>query len=278
MNNEKMGFYIATLRKSKNMSQKELAEKLNITDKAVSKWERGLSSPDISLLKPLANIFDVSIEELINGEKSDLQEKDTDTSIDTAIKYADNVVKREKRSLHNIFLLAFSAILLIGIIVCAIVDVAISQSFTWSPIPIVSVIFTFLVFAPSIKCGIKGFIFSLITFSVFVIPFLFVLNLLIESNGLIIAIGLRASIVVIAYLWIDFLLYKKLKSRVWLATAITVLLVIPVNFLINLIISLYIEQPKIDIWDIMTYSILLIISLTFFIVDYFTRKKTSLGN
>lgn len=54
MNNEKMGKFICDMRKSQKLTQKDLAEKLKITDKAVSKWERGISCPDISLLVPLA--------------------------------------------------------------------------------------------------------------------------------------------------------------------------------------------------------------------------------
>ena len=57
----KTGKFIAEKRKAMNMTQNELAEKLHITDKAVSKWERGLSFPDISILIPLAEILNISL-------------------------------------------------------------------------------------------------------------------------------------------------------------------------------------------------------------------------
>lgn len=57
---EKTGRFICTMRKEKNLTQKELAQSLDVTDKAISKWERGLSCPDISLLIPLAKALDVS--------------------------------------------------------------------------------------------------------------------------------------------------------------------------------------------------------------------------
>lgn len=69
MNVEKTGKFIAELRKEKQMTQRDLGEKLFITDKAVSKWERGLASPDISLLVPLAELLGVSTTELLNGER-----------------------------------------------------------------------------------------------------------------------------------------------------------------------------------------------------------------
>ena len=69
MGENKIGQFIAKLRKEKQMTQRELAEQLHITDKAVSKWERGLSCPDISLLTSLAGILGVTTSELLNGKK-----------------------------------------------------------------------------------------------------------------------------------------------------------------------------------------------------------------
>ena len=69
MDNEKFGKFIKELRKEKNLTQKQLADKINITDKAVSKWERGLSFPDITMLNILSKELNVSVEELLNGEK-----------------------------------------------------------------------------------------------------------------------------------------------------------------------------------------------------------------
>ena len=74
----KLGEKIAQLRKDKNMTQSELAEKMCITDKAVSKWERSLSSPDIRTIKKLAEVFDVSIEELM-GEVTETTKTENKT-------------------------------------------------------------------------------------------------------------------------------------------------------------------------------------------------------
>ena len=57
MDTEKMGALIAKMRKEKGLTQKELADQLHVTDRAVSKWERGICCPDISLLEDLANIL-----------------------------------------------------------------------------------------------------------------------------------------------------------------------------------------------------------------------------
>nr|MBP3259346.1 helix-turn-helix domain-containing protein [Bacilli bacterium] len=69
MNQEKIGKFIAELRKEKKMTQQELADKLNVTDRAVSHWENGRRLPDYSLLKELCDILSISINELFAGEK-----------------------------------------------------------------------------------------------------------------------------------------------------------------------------------------------------------------
>ena len=69
MNQEKIGKFISEIRKEKGITQQELANKLGVTDKAVSKWERGRSMMDISLLKPLSECLGVSVLEIINGER-----------------------------------------------------------------------------------------------------------------------------------------------------------------------------------------------------------------
>lgn len=68
--NEKVGLFIAKLRKEKGMTQQELADKLNITDKAISKWENGRCLPDVFFLNQLSEIFQVTVEEILNGERN----------------------------------------------------------------------------------------------------------------------------------------------------------------------------------------------------------------
>ena len=68
MNQIKIGKFISECRKEKKLTQSQLAEKMNITDKAVSKWENGKSLPDISLLLPLCEILGISLNELFIGE------------------------------------------------------------------------------------------------------------------------------------------------------------------------------------------------------------------
>ena len=73
MDQIKIGRFIAECRKQKTLSQLQLAAMLKITDKAVSKWERGISKPSSSIMLELCEILDISVSELLNGEKTNSQ-------------------------------------------------------------------------------------------------------------------------------------------------------------------------------------------------------------
>ena len=68
MSSKSLGEMISSLRKEKNMTQNDLAEKMNVTDKAVSKWERNLSCPDVNSIPKLAEILGGSVNELLNAQ------------------------------------------------------------------------------------------------------------------------------------------------------------------------------------------------------------------
>ena len=69
MNQEKIGKFIAEKRKEEKLTQEQLAEKLNISKNAVSKWERGLNLPDVSIMQELCKILKITLNELFIGEK-----------------------------------------------------------------------------------------------------------------------------------------------------------------------------------------------------------------
>ena len=76
MNQFKIGKFIAECRKEKGLTQMQLSEKLGITDKAVSKWERGIAMPDTSIMLELCDILGISVNELLNGEKINMENND----------------------------------------------------------------------------------------------------------------------------------------------------------------------------------------------------------
>lgn len=87
MGKETFGSMVAALRKEKGMTQLELAEKMGVTDKAVSKWERDLSFPDVNSIPRLAEIFNVTVEELIQA-KTKTKEEATENKISKIVNLA----------------------------------------------------------------------------------------------------------------------------------------------------------------------------------------------
>ena len=113
MDQNKSGKFIAKLRKEKNMTQEQLAEKMGVSINAVSKWERGLSFPDVSLYKKLCKELDINIEELINGEK-DKSEEAKEKAIISTIKETNKIKKNSKKLL--IILSTIFVIIVCGLI------------------------------------------------------------------------------------------------------------------------------------------------------------------
>lgn len=111
MDKERTGQLITELRKEKGLTQKQLAEALNVTDKAVSKWERGLSFPDISMLEPISQTLDISIMELLAGERKGedepLTREEAQQIIKESVELSDEEIrhKRERSRLLIIILI-----------------------------------------------------------------------------------------------------------------------------------------------------------------------------
>ena len=76
MDQLKIGKFIAECRKQKGLTQMQLSEKLGITDKAISKWERGISIPDASIMLEVCGILGISVNELLSGEKINMENND----------------------------------------------------------------------------------------------------------------------------------------------------------------------------------------------------------
>ena len=114
-----IGKMISLLRKEKEMTHSELAEKMNVTDKAVSKWERDLSCPDINTISKLADVLEVSVDELLQAKKkeySDTKLKDLINSIFKSVAVAMGVAVIVLNILNKIDIKSSVIMLSIGIL------------------------------------------------------------------------------------------------------------------------------------------------------------------
>ena len=93
MNQIDTGKFIASCRKEKGLTQAQLAEKLNITDRAVSKWETGKCMPDSSIMLELCNILDVTVNELLSGERIEMNNYEE--------KVSENLIELKRKDENN---------------------------------------------------------------------------------------------------------------------------------------------------------------------------------
>ncbi|MBO5375558.1 MAG: helix-turn-helix transcriptional regulator [Bacilli bacterium] len=114
MDPKKTGIIISDARKKLKMTQKDLADKLYVSDKAVSKWERGLCFPDISVLIPLTEILNISLYDLLRGEK--VNKKEVEETIKNTINYSNSEIKRKKKKYITICSIIISIIVLVSIV------------------------------------------------------------------------------------------------------------------------------------------------------------------
>jgi transcriptional regulator with XRE-family HTH domain len=131
-----MADFIAARRKEKGLTQKELADQLGVTDKAVSKWERGLNCPDITLLTDLADILGVTPNELLKGERAAAPAPEVDAVVESTLRYADSATTDIRSQGKRWKALAITALTLL---VCGLVYItaqkAVESAAGWAVFP-----------------------------------------------------------------------------------------------------------------------------------------------
>lgn len=125
MNQEKIGKFILKLRKEKKMTQQELALKIGVTDRAISKWENGRGMPDLSLMKPLCDELGISINELISGEKINKKEYQDrfEENIFNTINYSQKQIKKTR----NKYVIIIGVIFLFLIVLATLFGIDINR-------------------------------------------------------------------------------------------------------------------------------------------------------
>ena len=170
----KMAQFISELRKEKNLTQKDLGEQLGVTDKAVSKWEHGLSCPDISLLSKLSHVLGVTTSELLNGEKAEPSSPEVNAIVEATLQYADTATKSiiTKNARWKYVAIA-SAIFLLGILILIGCNSAIEGGLTWAVLPLNIMAFVWLAVMLGVFVMGKSKIASLLLcgFIIFIITF-----------------------------------------------------------------------------------------------------------
>ena len=147
MDQIKIGKFIAEERKTKQYTQRELADKLSISDKTISKWERGNGFPEVSLLLPLWNELDVTVNELLSGER--LQEMDYKKKAEENMV---NLVKEAQESKKKIIMSAMVAALVIIAAMPLFMIAGLLEMQVWTRILLLGIGFVVMAMGIAIAC------------------------------------------------------------------------------------------------------------------------------
>lgn len=142
-----IGKFIANERKRKGYTQKQLSEKLEISDKTISKWERGNGFPEVSLLLPLCNELDITVNELLSGQRvseDDYRKKAEENMV--------NLVREAQESRKKIIMSAMVALLVIVAAVPLFVISGAIEMDTWIRIVLIVIGIVVVVFGIAIAC------------------------------------------------------------------------------------------------------------------------------
>lgn len=117
MDQKKIGAFLKELRKEKQLTQEQLAEILGVTNRSISRWENGVNMPDFDLVIEIANYYDVSIEEILDGErKNEMIDKKTEQILLKVADYESNEKQRFSKRVCGLFIAAILAFILYGVL------------------------------------------------------------------------------------------------------------------------------------------------------------------
>lgn len=263
---KKMAGFISEMRKAKGITQKELAEQLGVTDKAVSKWERGVSCPDISLLIPLAKALNVSAGELLNGEKDEIAlEEKAEAMVGEALKYSQTSVSRKIQRLWNILFAWMSASFFLAGMICFLCEYAYSRKFSWSLIVAWSLLAAWVLLLPLFRAERNRVRKSLFALTVLVFPYLIGLSELLKEP-LLRTMGSCIAAAGLLGLWAVYLIWVHVWSdRRYLAFGMLCSLYIAEEYGINRIIDVFLgvtNQQK-SISYVQEFIMLLLAAISF---------------
>ncbi len=281
MDNKKIGEFISTLRKSKNLTQKELADQLGITDKAVSKWERGAGYPDISMLRPLAEILGTTVNELLEGEATGTEvETETAMNYKSALNYANQLISFKEKNMGKLLSAIISIALLIAIFTSVIVNIAVNKCLSWSILVIAGCLLGGCLFIPPLLFRKRGLTISLILLTILIIPFLEVIEYesakLTGYSGWLWKLGFPISITWLLILWFMVFIIRKTKLSIWFYASISGIIIVAGDLYTNYVINEYLGIDSTDIssniTNISTAICILTLAGICFIIGLIRRK------
>lgn len=175
---EQIGDLIIELRREKKMTQKQLAEHLHISDRTISKWERNIGYPDISLLQPLAEVLDIDVDILLSGKRENKQQATKNSSSSYILTY---VSERMRKNTH-ILMGVLSLIGMLAILICLLCDYANTNSFSWSLIVAISILYAIAILACFLFAKKEKIMKGTMAVTIGIFPFLWSISMVLQQG------------------------------------------------------------------------------------------------
>ena len=258
MNIEEIGLRIVNARKALHYTQKQLADILMVSDKAVSKWERGVGCPDVSLLIPLSEALHMSVEELISGQ-TEVSEEQHKKTMQEIILYTKKMAIEHSRGILKVCYLLVMLGLFIGSGVALITEYFLFSTFTWSLITLVACIYAGCILSTLYLSKTKNIQKAVIVAGIGVLGLLYTIANVFFTTDWFIYQALPMAIIssvyacIIAWIWIN------TKMNIYYKISWTVLLTIPINVLANTIGNTYTIFTTINVFTNLLVTIIVFI-------------------
>lgn len=277
MDQQKTGAFICLLRKEKGLTQRELAEALNVTDKAVSKWERGQSYPDITILSALAELLGVTEREILQGEREGAQAPiPTEIVVRDTLDYAQKATRQRTGRAAAIAITLYTAALLVGAFVCTLCDVLTAGGFTWSLVVLAACLLAWGAVAPFYFVKKHKLFWSAAAVTA-LLPLLLLAAATVDAHS---ALWFPQPALLLAGMWgalgwLAVLLHTFTRMNKWYIAGIVIFLCAPANWLTNAICNGWIESGMDSISIVSTVSSGVLVVIVGAIVTCIGKRRRS---
>lgn len=244
-----LGSFIRDMRMEQGLTQQQLADRLGVTDKAVSKWERDICCPDITLLRPLSAALGVTVSELLAGsrEPGDAAPAVEDVVV-SAISYSESARRKNRLDWRLLTFMGLTAACIIAAATCLICDLAVNGRYTWSPPVYPSIGLAWLVCSPLLLARHRPVRWALVLLTVSVLPYLCGLGWML-GKPLVTKMSIWIAPVGLVYLWLVYAICLRLRQRAWRAAGWIFLLAVPLAAGINFLVDRYVGSSGYhDVW------------------------------
>lgn len=240
MKQDEIGKQIVIARKKLNYTQRQVADKIGVSDKTVSKWERGVGCPDISLLLPLCEVLCIDVSQLL-GKQKEASLNPEQQNVKQTVEYAKLKIVENQSKVKRFLFYSLLGLSSIALCICLLVDYVLSATFTWSIITTSSLLYAMAILGVMLLTKKYWIQKTLLCASLLLLPFLYIIAMQPNITGiemhLFRSLATKIGLLSIAEIWIIYVIAFHARISLWYRAALIILVCVPFQFLVNIIVG-----------------------------------------